>query len=267
MALRNLSCVLLVLLAAVGAAGPGFHPARSEEKPAEPPVVRKAQCRWAAQPITLDGKLDEPSWGKAEVLSAFAVFWQGRSAKTPTMARLLWDRDNLYFAAAMEDADLYADVTEHNGMCWLNDVFELFFKPKDDAPAYYEFQVNAANTQLELYLPSRGSGGYTRFAKAGKLGLASAVQPQGTLNRYEDRDTGWVVEGKIPWTAFAKTGGAPQPGDSWRFALCRYDYSVTLEQPELSCTAPLTRPDFHYYEDYGRLTFTGPERQAPRRVQ
>ena len=46
-------------------------------------------------------------------------------------------------------------------------------------------------------------------------------------------------------------------GDKWRFALCRYDYSVYHERPELSSTAPLTFPDFHRYEDYGELTFVG----------
>ena len=48
-----------------------------------------------------------------------------------------------------------------------------------------------------------------------------------------------------------------KPGAKWRFALCRYDYSATLDNPELSSTAPLTQPSFHRYEDYGALTFVG----------
>ena len=118
--------------------------------------------------------------------------------------------------------------------------------------------MNAANTPLELFLPSRGSGGYRRFAPVTRLGLESAVRLRGTLNRWEDKDRGWTVEGRIPWTAFKPTGGRPRPGAKWRFALCRYDYSVTLDRPELSSTAPLTEPDFHRYEDYGELTFVGP---------
>ena len=122
--------------------------------------------------------------------------------------------------------------------------------------------VNALNTQLELYLPSRGAGGYNRFASRTKLGMESAVQlrdRRDTLNDYRDKDKGWTVEGRIPWTAFKAAGGKPKPGDKWRFALCRYDYSVAFERPDLSSTAPLTVPDFHHYEDYNDLVFVGPK--------
>jgi hypothetical protein len=233
--------------------------ADGDKEPAPPPAVRKAECRWAGARIKIDGFINEVVWDDAEELSDFAVFWDKRTPKTSTKARLLWDAQYLYFCAEMEDADLFATVTEANGMTWEDDVFELFFKPAADKPAYYEFQVNAANTPLELFLPSRGAGGYRRFAPLTKLGMESAVQLQGTLNKWQDTDKGWTVEGRIPWAAFKPTGGRPEPGDKWRFALCRYDYSATLERPELSSTAPLTKPDFHRYEDYGELTFVGPK--------
>jgi hypothetical protein len=225
---------------------------------AAPPVVRSAECRWASGRIKIDGKLDELAWEKAQVLEDFAVFWQNRKAKTATKARLLWDRNYLYFAAEMEDSDLYADVLQNNGMTWSNDVFELFLKPSEHKLAYYEFQVNAANTQLELFLPSRGSGGYQRFAPLTQFGMESAVKLDGTLNDFTDKDKGWTVEGRIPLSAFQLSGDKPQAGDKWRFALCRYDYSVAFDRPELSSTAPLTQPDFHRYEDYGELKFVGP---------
>ena len=69
------------------------------------------------------------------------------------------------------------------------------------------------------------------------------------------KDKGWVVEGRIPWEAFKPTGGRPKPGDRWKFALCRYDYSVAFDRPELSSCAPLTTGDFHRYEDYADLVF------------
>jgi Carbohydrate family 9 binding domain-like len=224
-----------------------------------PPAVKSAECRWAATAVRIDGVLSEIAWEKADVLKDFAVFWDKRKARTATKARLLWDRKYLYFAAEMADADLYADVEDHQGMTWLNDVFELFFKPSAKGLAYYEFQVNALNTRLELFLPSRGAGGYQRFARLTELHMASAVKLRGTLNKWDDVDEGWTVEGRIPWEAFKATGGRPESGAKWRFALCRYDYSVALADPELSSTAPLTQRDFHRYEDYGELTFVGPK--------
>jgi hypothetical protein len=207
--------------------------------------------------IRLDGVLDETAWDAAQEMTDFAVFWQKRRARTKTTARLLWDNKYLYFCADMEDQDLFALTKERNGMTWEDDVFELFFKPSADKLAYYEFQVNALNTQLELFLPSRGAGGYRRFAPLTKLGMESVVKLRGTLNKHDDRDRGWTVEGRIPWTAFKATGGRPAAGDRWKFALCRYDYSAYHDQPDLSSTAPLTVPDFHHYEDYGDLVFVG----------
>ena len=231
--------------------------------PRQVQAVKAAECRWAKVPVKVDGVLSELVWDDAQVLTDFAVFWQNRKPKTNTRARLLWDNNYLYFFAEMEDHDLYADVTERNGMTWTNDVFELFFKPAADSLVYYEFQVNAANTHLELFLPARGAGGYQRFAKDTKFGMETAVKLNGTLNNWQDKDKGWVVEGRIPWAAFKPSGGRPEPGAKWRFALCRYDYSVTLDNPELSSTAPLTlegtadhwnhRVDDDYFSQVGAL--------------
>jgi hypothetical protein len=246
----------LLGLLLLGCAGPDAG--KADDKPEPPPVVRAAECRWREGDVTLDGKLDEAAWQKAQVLQDFAAFWLNQKARSGTRARLLWDEQHLYFAADMDDADLYADVKERNGMTWTNDVFELFFKPAEDKLTYYEFQVNALNTQLELFLPSRGSGGYQRFAPLTRWGMESKVALHGTLNKWDDKDTGWTVEGRIPWSAFEASGGRPKAGAKWRFALCRYDYSVAYDKPDLSSTAPLTQPDFHHYEDYGTLTFVGP---------
>jgi hypothetical protein len=87
--------------------------------------------------------------------------------------------------------------------------------------------------------------------------MESADKLEGTLNNPADKDKGWTVEGRIPLGAFLTSGAKPQPGTKWRFALCRYDYSVAFEHVETSSTAPLTQPDFHRYEDYGELTFVG----------
>jgi hypothetical protein len=228
------------------------------EQPKQP-ATAKVECRWMSGKIKLDGILNEVAWEKAQVIDSFMVSWQNRKPKTSTKARLLWDNSFLYFCAEMEDTDLYADIKEPNGMTWLNDVFELFFQPDEKKLAYYEFQVNAANTPLQLYLPSRGAGGYKRFGPLTQVTLESAVKLYGTLNDHTDKDKGWTVEGRIPWTAFKPTGGKPKAGDRWRFALCRYDYSVGFDQPELSTSAPLTQPNFHRYEDYAELVFVGRE--------
>jgi hypothetical protein len=215
-------------------------------------------CRRATGPITLDGKADEAAWRAAGAIDHFHLPWLGardRPAKTKTVARLLWDDDYLYFHAEMEDHDLYADITEHDGMTWENDVFELFFKPADKAKGYYEFQVSAAGTKMDMFLPSRGSGGYRRWKGAHPFAWETRVARDGTLNDPSDRDRGWSVEGRFPWKDFAPTGGRPARGDVWKFALCRYDYSIDFDDPELSTHAPLQALNFHRHEDYAPLRF------------
>ncbi len=221
------------------------------------------ECRWAETPLMVDGKAGEAAWKQAQIIDNFGVPWLGakaRPARTATKARLLWDREYLYFFADMQDADLYADVKEHDGQTWNNDVFELFFKPAADKPGYYEFQVNAAGTIMDMYLPRRGAGGYARFKSDGAFHIDAKVRLRGTLNRWQDEDQGWSVEGRIPWSDFAHSGGRPGSGDRWKFTLCRYDFSVAFEGPELSTCSPLSRPDFHHFEDYATLRFVGPSK-------
>lgn len=225
------------------------------------------ECRWTDGEIAIDGKADEAAWGKAQWIENFRLPWlaeAARPAKTATKARLLWDREKFYFFANMDDADLYADVKEHDGLTWENDVFELFFKPADEQPGYYEFQINAAGTVMDMFIPRRASGGYRRFKADADFHVEAKVSLAGTLNRWQDHDTSWSVEGSIPWTDFLRTGGRPNPGEAWKFALCRYDYSVAFEGPELSTCAPLRSqpPNFHHYEDYATLLFKGPDAQT-----
>ncbi len=244
----------------------GWH--ASEGQPITPKQpATEFECRFTKAPIKITGKGTDPAWKNAQSIDNFYLPWleKPRPAKTKTKAKLLWDREFLYFFADMEDADLFADIKEHNGHLWNNDVFELFFKPADDKPGYYEFQVNAAGAVLDCFFPRRNAGGFDRFKNDSRFHVEAKVNLRGTLNDWTDKDDGWSVEGKIPWTDFVKTGGRPEPGAKWKFALCRYDYSIAFEGPETSTCAPLTKPSFHRFEDYATLTFVGPEKHADSR--
>jgi glucose/arabinose dehydrogenase len=267
--LRIYSIFALCWLALTWNAASSTGPLGGSARPEKPPT--EFECRFTDVPVKITGKGTDPAWKHAQAIDHFYLPWLGdkaRPAKTKTTAKLLWDREYLYFFADMEDTDLYADVLEHDGMTWNNDVFELFFKPADDKPGYYEFQVNAAGTIMDMFLPRRGAGGYQRFIKDGDFHIDAKVHLRGTLNKWQDRDEGWSVEGRMPWTDFLRTGGRPAVNEKWKFALCRYDYSVDFEGPELSTCAPLKGrgiPDFHYFEDYATLKFVGPAKGAAAR--
>ncbi|MFM2095492.1 MAG: hypothetical protein RIS70_2616 [Planctomycetota bacterium] len=269
--LRTALVAVLAMQVILAANGQVQNQVAAKEKETKPDAPGLFECRYATEPPMIDGKADEAIWQSAQVISSFRLPWLGekaRDAKTATRARLLWDNEYLYFFGDMDDADLYADVEEHDGVTWDNDVFELFFKPSDDKSGYYEFQVSAANTVFDMFLPRRGAGGTRRFAKADAFHLESKVALRGTLNQWKDKDQGWSVEGRIPWSDFLRTGGRPAIDETWKFVLCRYDYSVDFEGPELSWCAPTSSqpyPNFHQYEDYASLRFVGPPKKNAQR--
>lgn len=220
------------------------------------------ECRWAETAPQIDGTANEAVWQTAEEIDHFFLPWlkkeDRRPPKTATKARLLWDRDYLYFFATMQDGDLFADIRQHDGMTWHNDVFELFFKPAADKTGYYEFQVNAAGTVMDMLIPQRGPNLFEKNIKDGDFHIDAKVKLDGTLDNRKDRDRGWSVEGRIPWNDFLRTGGRPQIDEVWKFALCRYDYDNTFEAPDLSTCANLSskpHADFHLHEDYAALKF------------
>jgi hypothetical protein len=249
----------------------GLSQARGEQatekvKSASPElrVTREAVCRRVDTAPVVDGKLDDPAWSSAPLIDGFAAFWDLADVRSKTQARLVWDDDALYFGAKMTDVELRAFGTQHNDRLWLGDVFELFFKPRTDRPEYYEFQVNPRSTILELAFPKRGFD-FVTLAAMPPMGFQAVAVVDGTLDQPGDRDRGWSVEGRIPWSIFAPTGGRPEPGAAWRFALCRYDYGPEGTNPVTMSSAPLTQPSFHRYEDYGLLRFEGHGRTPDKR--
>jgi glucose/arabinose dehydrogenase len=226
---------------------------------ADETVQSPVECHWATGPIEIDGQADEAAWKAAQVIDRFYLPWlmdKTRDAKTATKARLLWDREHLFFFADLEDADLFAPLTEHDARLWENDVFELFFKPDEKAPGYYEFQVNAAGAVLDMFIAERGKKQFDEMKADGPFHVKAAVVRRGTLEDRTDQDEGWSVEGRIPWTDLLRTGGRPAENEVWRFALCRYDYDRKWPEPELSTCAPITsKRSFHHHEEYARLKF------------
>lgn len=224
------------------------------------PLVYLCQHTSSPLPGAIDGDITGWEWKNALPIRNFVHVESHSPALSNTEAKLLWDDQYLYFSAVMDDADVYANNTKHNGMLWFDDVFELFFKPDARKLGYYEFEINPRNATMEMFLPSRGSGGYGRWIGKQPFHVESKVllRPGTTLNDPSDHDAGWIVEGRIPWADFAPTGGKPEIGAEWKFALCRYDYSVEFDAVDMSSCAPLNKDGFHNYENYATLKFTGP---------
>lgn len=239
-----------VVVAVLGVAG--CAPRVTERREAAKPQLYR--CRRVVGKIAIDGKLDEPAWERATPLDDFRIPPDAKKPRHPSSAQLLWDDEFLYFGMVMEDFDVYGLKTERDSATWEDDVAELFLKPSEVEPAYYEIHITPRGTVLDIMIARRNAAGSIDRWKGWDSGVKAAVAISGTLNNWRDRDKGWIVEAAIPWTAFAGTAPRPQLGDRWRFAVCRYDYSVHLEAGrELTSSARLTELNFHRYEDYDIL--------------
>ena len=253
---RLVCLIVLLLTCGIGAA------AESPVGDPDPPQVYP--CHRAGATIEIDRLIGEEEWKGAPVLEPFYRLNSPEEAVRGGTARLLWDADALYLAVDLVDRDLMAVLEDHDSSTWHDDVVELFVKPLESSFQYYELHVTPRNTTMDLMVPRRGAGQWTEFARY-ESGMVTGVDLRGTLNNRRDEDEGWSVEMKIPFAAFEVTGGAaPSPGDRWRFAVCRYNYSVHLPAEweravENSTTVRDMRDGFHTYEQYGFLHFVAPE--------
>ena len=215
-------------------------------------------CLFATEKVKVDGYLDEQVWKRAETLN-FIVPVTNEEPLSKTEAKLLWDKDYLYVSFKAYDKDIWGYYTKRDEPTCQEDVLEVFFKTDSEKEPYYNFEINALGTVYDGFNLKRGAGGedHHRWSRWNCKGLKIGIKIKGTLNNPEDRDEYWQLEVAIPFANLPTLKGkAPENGDIWVFHLSRYDYSVYLpEGVELSSCAPLTRVDFHRYEDWLRLKF------------
>lgn len=178
---------------------------------------------------TIDGRLNDPAWNRAPWTANF-VDIEGDKKPRPrfrTRAKMLWDDNNFYIAAELDEPHVWGTLTQHDAVIFQDNDFEVFIDPDGDTNEYYEFEINALNTGWDLFLPKP----YKKGGKADNTweipGLKTAVHIRGTLNDPRDRDRGWSVEIAFPWRALAQYAHKPTPprsGDRWRVNFSRVEW-------------------------------------------
>ena len=216
------------------------------------------ECNWAESAITLDGQADEKNWQHAQVIDHFYLpGLPGQLAKQTSQARLLWDREFLYFFAEMNDADLRAVTVENAEKPVEDDALELFFKPVAEKTGYFAWRMNAAGLAQDTFFAKRDDKGSPRLKQEGDFHWEMKIAMRGTLNQSDDEDKGWSVEGRIPWLKFGRTGGRPNVNEAWQFAIGRSNYAAGQKEPELSASVPVSSTNFHEQEVYATIKFLG----------
>ncbi|MHB0912613.1 MAG: carbohydrate-binding family 9-like protein [Armatimonadota bacterium] len=217
--------------------------------------MKRVSCVHIDEPIKIDGLLDEPAWRKAEEIGLYVPVTHAEPI-SKTEARLMWDDEHLYVGFKAYDQDIWSYLTERDSTTCQEDVLEVFLQQDPAKEPYVNFEINALGTIYDAYNLKRNAGGsdHHRWAKWNCEGLKVGIFIQGTLNDPSVVDEYWQMEIAVPFAELP--GGAPKPGDEWKFHVARYDYSVHLpDGVELSSSARQTEVNFHKFEDWDLLVF------------
>jgi hypothetical protein len=196
-----------------------------------PFAPRQTICYRTTSRLTVDGKLDEAAWRAAPWSDPFIDIEGHQRPRFSTRAKMLWDDEFFYFAAEMEEPDVWATLTERDSVIFHDNDFEIFIDPDGDTHAYFELEVNALGTAWDLMLVQPYRDGGPAIHAWDIAGLLVGVDVRGTINRPGDRDDGWTVEIAVPWTVLregAPGRTAPRPGDQWRVNFSRVEWQVDV---------------------------------------
>ncbi|MCP4583641.1 MAG: carbohydrate-binding family 9-like protein [candidate division Zixibacteria bacterium] len=190
-------------------------------------------CYKTDETIKIDGRLNEVSWSKTNWTGPF-VDIEGDSKPMPrfmTRAKMLWDDDYFYFAAYLEEPDIWAKLTGRDAVIFYDNDFEVFIDPDGDTHEYYELEVNAFSTEWDLFLVKPYRDGGPAIHSWDIQGLKTAVHIDGTINSPGDIDKGWSVEIAMPWTVLrecAHKNAPPSDGDQWRVNFSRVEWQTEI---------------------------------------
>ena len=236
-----------------------------------PDWERRYDCMLSSETIVIDGVGDEFAWQLAPEVGVFTRFQNsGAAPRYRTMAKMLWDRDNLYFLVVVEDPDIWSTMGEGDKDCLCREeTIELFIDPDGDEQDYAEIHINCLDTINDIWIPKNdfkyadGAPVVWPDLYAGtQEGMQHAVKNYGTVNDSTDVDRGSVFEFSMPWKGFGKIAGtahvSPRVDDVWRININRYERPRSgAEEPELSGWAPLDLQSYHVPERFGYVRFVG----------
>ncbi len=225
---------------------------------ADTPPLKEVACLRAEAPVTVDGAPSDEAWAGAEIVRDFRLWGTLGKPASETALRLCYDDRYLYALFECADDDIFTLYNERDAHLWEADVVELFFEPAPllgrDVPIYYEFQVAPNNAVFDARMVNSGSGGFRRWAEW-DCGMRTAVEVDGSINDWENRDGGYTVEIAIPLAAFSETiGDEPLNGQVWKFVGARADFGVRFEREQRSATGNIAQTP-HDREGFFTLHF------------
>jgi hypothetical protein len=180
--------------------------------------------------IKIDGEGNDASWNKVAWSQPF-IDIEGENKPTyNTQVKMLWDETYFYILAKIEEPHVWANLKQKDTIIFYNNDFEVFIDPDGDTHNYYELELNALNTNWDLFVSKPYREGNVVLNDWTATGLKSAIKVDGTINNPNDIDKGWVIEMAIPWSVYKKSYFEKNvPKDQfWRvnFSRVNWDFQI-----------------------------------------
>lgn len=188
---------------------------------------------------------------------------------------MAYDSIGMYFAALLEEPNVWGTITKHDAVIFHDNDFEIFLNPSNDTHNYLEYEVNALGTVWDLYLSKPYRDGAVVLNNWEFAGMKSAVYVDGTINNPDDTDRSWSVEVFIPWSSIYQPihrAKMPLLGEQMRVNFSRVQWTTVVEDGKYIKTpiegeekireynwvwAPTGVIDIHRPEFWGFVQFTG----------
>lgn len=190
-------------------------------------------CYQAKGPVTIDGKADEAAWQQAAWTADFQDIEGDAKPQPPlrTRVKMLWDQQYLYIAATLQEPHIWGTLRERDAIIFHDNDFEIFIDPDGDTHQYYELEINALNTLMDLFMGKPYRNGGLAMLNWDAKGIRTAVHINGTLNDPSDTDKTWSVEMAIPFSALSFFGKdqLPAANSLWRINFSRVEWDTDIK--------------------------------------
>ncbi|XP_055956879.1 uncharacterized protein LOC126821619 [Patella vulgata] len=183
--------------------------------------------------ITIDGKLNEKAWKDVDWSDLF-IDIKGPNFPAPkfeTRIKLRWDHTHLYFAAYMEETDVWANRSLHDTTVYQDNAIQILLDTRQSNHKYKEITINALGTISDMMLtrPYMNDGEPLSFWESD---VSRAVYVDGPINDPSSENKFWTVEMSVPFkTLFAgiyRENDFPSDGETWRANFVRPEWETEV---------------------------------------
>src|SRR5438270_9420579 len=242
---RNYSICKLAAVGALLVLSSGAALAQKDKDPIQLPARVSTSVKRITGPITLDGKLDEPSWRDAPVITLVQQA-PHPGGKTPyvTQVRVLVSDDAIYFGFTCRDPEPNAiaiHTMRRDGDMTGDDTVSIVLDTYGDHRTGYFFQINAAATRVDGLISTPES------ASLDWDGIWDA--------RAARTPDGWSAEIVVPTRTLSFTRGL----NEWGLNIERF---VPRQRTWLRWSSPTLDSFFYDLSRAGRLTGVGELQQG-----